>query len=154
MNARVIKHLGLVQRVEGGQAIVAMATGGCSSCGQGSHCGIGKLASGRATTLLPFEVGAEVRVGDQVCIVLRESCLTVSALFGYLFPAIAMLLGAWFGTTVDGSDGATALGAVAGFLAALAIVRLVVRRLPGLLPGPRLIRRPNPISQEEFHHER
>ena len=156
MNAKVIEHRGVVHRVENGKAIVAMETGGCSSCGQGSSCGIGKMASDRGATLLAFEVGTDIRAGDQVNIVLRESCLTVSALFGYLFPAFAMLLGAWFGASADGSDGAAALGAMAGFLAALAIVRIVIRLAPGLSPAPRLSLLPSHshVSQQEFHHER
>ena len=156
MNAKVIEQRGVVQRVDGGQAFVALARGGCSGCAH--SCGIGQLASGRAAPLLPFEVaeGCDIEVGDQVDIVLRESYLTASALVGYLFPAFAMLLGAWAGATVDGSDGGAALGAIAGFLAALVVVRLVIRLAPGLLPGPRLIHLPqhSNVSQQEFHHER
>ena len=139
MNARTIEHRGIVQRVEGDMAIVAMATTGCSSCGQGSSCGIGKMASGRAATLLTLPASAEIRVGDAVSIALPESRLTLGALLGYLFPAFAMLLGAWSGATFDGSDGATALGALGGFLGALFIARFVIARLPGLLPAPQLI---------------
>lgn len=47
MSAAPIEHRGVVQRVEGGLAIVAMETAGCASCGQGGSCGIGKMAVGR-----------------------------------------------------------------------------------------------------------
>jgi sigma-E factor negative regulatory protein RseC len=144
MSTGMIEHRGIVQRVEGGQAVVAMETAGCSSCGQGSSCGIGKMASGRPATLLTLPVSGDVRAGDLVSIALPESKLSLSALLGYLFPAFAMLLGAWLGATLDGSDGATALGAIAGFLGALAIARVVIGLIPGLMPAPQLI----PISND------
>ena len=66
------------------------------------------------------------------------------ALLGYLSPALAMLLGAWVGAVSDGSDAATALGAIAGFLAALVVARIAISLVPGLMPAPRLI----PISNQ------
>ena len=156
MSAKFIEHRGIVQRVEGGQAIVAMETSGCSSCKQGSSCGIGKMASGRAATLLTLPINGDIKAGDLVSIVLPENSVTLSALFGYLFPAMAMVFGAWFGATLDGSDGATALGAIGGFLGALALVRLVLLLAPGLMPAPQMIPLANDskLSQQEFHHER
>jgi sigma-E factor negative regulatory protein RseC len=144
MMSAMIEHRGIVQRVEGGQAIVAMETAGCSSCGQGSSCGIGKMASGRPATLLTLPVSGDIRAGDIVSIALPESKLSLSALLGYLFPAFAMLFGAWLGAALDGSDGATALGAMAGFLGALAVARIVIGLVPGLMPVPKLI----PISND------
>ena len=57
---------------------------------------------------------------------------------------------------VSRGDGAKVLGASAGFLAALVIVRIVIWLVPGLLPAPRLSLLPNHshVSQQEFHHER
>ncbi|HJV92962.1 MAG TPA: SoxR reducing system RseC family protein [Azonexus sp.] len=151
----MIEHRGIVQRVEGGKAIVAMETTGCGSCSQGSSCGIGRLASGRPATLLTLPVGDGIKAGDLVGIALPESRVTLSALFGYLFPAFAMMLGAWLGVTLEGTDGATALGAMVGFLGALATVRVAVGLLPGLMPAPQviLLTNPSPLSQQEFHHE-
>ena len=144
MTPGMVEHRGVVQRVEGNKAIVVMETGGCSSCGQGSRCGIGKMASGRAATLLTLPATADLRAGDLVCVALPESRLTISALLGYLFPAFAMLLGAWAGATLEGGDGGTAVGAIAGFLAALAIARVVIGLIPGLMPAPQLI----PLSNQ------
>ena len=155
MSAGMIEHRGIVQRIDADQAIVAMETAGCSSCGQGGSCGIGKMASGRAATLLTLPAGPDLRVGDAVSIVLPQSRLTLSALLGYLFPAFAMLLGAGLGATLDGSDAATALGAIAGFLGALVISRVAIGLIPGLLPTPQLISLSSHsnVSQQEFHHE-
>ena len=145
MSAKMIEHRGVVQRIDGNKAIVAMETAGCSSCGQGSSCGIGKMASGRPATLLTIPVSGDIKAGDFVLIGLPESKLTLSALLGYLFPAFAMLLGAWLGSTIeDGSDAATALGAIAGFVAALVIARIVIGLVPNLMPVPQLI----PLSKQ------
>lgn len=144
MSANMIEHRGIVQRVEDGLAIVAMETSGCGSCGQGSSCGIGKLAAGRPATLLTLPASGGIKAGDPVSIALPESKLTLSAVLGYLFPAFAMIFGAWLGAVLEGSDGATALGAMIGFLGALAIARAVIGLIPGLLPAPRLI----PISRQ------
>ena len=156
MSAKMIEHRGIVQRVEGGKAIVAMETAGCSSCGQGSSCGIGKLAAGRPATLLTLPAGPDLKAGDLVSIALPESRLTLSALLGYLFPAFVMLLGAGLGSSLDGSDGATALGAMAGFLGALAVARIAIGLIPDLMPAPQLISLSShsKLFQQEFHHER
>jgi len=139
MSTNMIEHRGIVQRVDDGLAIVAMETAGCSSCGQGGSCGIGKLAAGRPATLLTLPASANIKAGDMVCIALPESKLALSAVLGYLFPAFAMIFGAWLGAVLEGSDGATALGAMIGFLGALAIARVVIGLTPGLLPAPQLI---------------
>lgn len=141
MSARMIEHRGIVHRVDGGKAIVAMETAGCSSCGQGSSCGIGKMASGRPATMLTIPVSGDIKAGDLVLIGLPESKLTLSALLGYLFPAFAMLLGAWLGSSIEeGSDAATALGAIA----ALVIARIAIGLVPNLMPVPQLI----PVSKQ------
>ena len=141
MSARMIEHRGIVHRVDGGKAIVAMETAGCSSCGQGSSCGIGKMASGRPATMLKIPVSGDIKAGDFVLIGLPESKLTLSALLGYLFPAFAMLLGAWLGSSIEeGSDAATALGAIA----ALVIARIAIGLVPNLMPVPQLI----PVSKQ------
>jgi len=71
---------------------------------------------------------------------MSKTGMTLSALLGYLFPAFAMLLGAWLGSTIeDGSDAATALGAIAGFVAALVIARIVIGLVPDMMPVPQLI---------------
>ncbi len=155
MSASIVEHRGIVQQVSDGMAIVAMETSGCSSCGQGGSCGIGKMAAGRPATLLTLPVSGDIKAGDQVSIALPESHLNLSALLGYLFPAIAMLIGAWSGAAFNGSDQATALGAVLGFVGALAIARLVIGLMPGLMPVPQLVplSSQTQISQQEFHHE-
>ena len=70
-----------------------------------------------------------------------------------------MLLGAWLGASHDGSDGATAIGAIAGFVGALLVLRILVGLVPGLMPAPELNLLVtdsvlSKLSQKELHHER
>ena len=154
MSAKMIEHRGIVQRVEAGQAMVAMETSGCASCSQGSSCGVGKMAAGRPATLLSLPVSGEIKAGDVVLIGLPENKLTLSALLGYLFPAFAMIFGAWLGARLEGSDGATALGAIGGFMVALAMARAAIVLMPGLFPAPQLIpihSQSNAFPKEQYH---
>jgi len=155
MNSKVIEHRGIVQRVEGGKAIVALDTAGCGACGHESACGIGQLAKGRAASLITLQILSGIKAGDRVNITLRESCLTVFALIGYLFPVLTMLVGAWIGVLLDGSDGAAAVGAMAGFLIALVMVRMTILLLPGLTPAQEMFVIPDfpTLSQQEFRHD-
>ncbi len=148
----MIEHRGIVHHVADGRAVVAMETSGCGGCGHGSSCSIGQLAEGRAATLITLPATPGLRPGDSVRIGLPASKLTLSALFGYLFPAIAMLLGAGLGSSWQGSDGGTALGAIIGFLAALIIARLAISHLPGLMSAPQLLptTTPTPTSPSTF----
>ena len=159
MNSRLIEHRGIVQRVEGGKAVVAMETGGCASCGQSSGCGVGKMAGDRPAILLTLPVSAEIKPGDVVAIGLPASRLTLSALLGYLFPAFVMMLGAALGMAVEGSDAAAALGAMGGFLGAMLILRILISLMPDLMPTPQLSPIPlapaaSTLSPLEFHHDR
>ena len=139
MQPGLIEHAGIVQRIEGRRAIVAMQTGGCASCGHGGQCGIGQLAKGRPATLLAVPLDHPLQPGEPVTVALPASQLARSALLGYLLPALAMLAGAALGGSLIGSDLATALGALVGLAIAIAAARLALRHLPGLAPAPRLL---------------
>ena len=152
----MLEHRGVVQRVADGKVVVAMETAGCGSCGHGGSCGVGRMAAGRPATLLTLPADGDFRVGETVNIVMPERSLMMLSLLGYLLPAFALLLGAWFGASFGGSDGMTALGAIVGFLAALVIARIAGALLPDMLAPPQVI----PLSsqfnvfQQELHHER
>ena len=164
--ARMVEHRGVIRRVEAGRAIVIMETTGCAACQQGSACGVGKIAAGRSATQLSIPLSepaaCQLKAGDFVVLGVPENGLTLSALLGYLFPAFAMLLGAWVATGISPHDGATALGAMLGFLSALLIARTLLHFLPNWMPSPQLLDFSTPASTEgramdsyakEFHHE-
>jgi len=149
-------HRGVVQRVHDGRAIVAMETAGCGSCGHGAHCGIGRLAAGRAATLLALPAPASVRPGDAVAVLLPAGRVHQAAWLGYFFPALALLGGAGLGVAFGGSDAAAALGAAAGLFGALAATRALARLRPAWMPVPRLVPLSRPVStpSQEPCHER
>jgi len=131
-----LTQTGVVQWVAGGRASVAVATGGCSSCGKQSACGVGKLAAGRPTTLIEIDTADHpgLRPGQQVSLELAADKVALGALLGYLLPALTLVLGAVIGQGANGSDVAAALGAGAG----LALGILATRLLKPLLPTPRV----------------
>lgn len=153
MSNAMIEHEAVVHSIDGNKLTVAMATGGCSSCGQ---CGMARIAGNRPATLLTLPLSGNYKVGDVVNVGLPESGMPLTALLGYLFPAVAVLIGAIFGSLIDGSDAATAVGAIAGFLIAMVITRTVIWLLPNLMPTPQLLplATHSALSQQEFHHER
>lgn len=139
MSTSLLEHAGVVQRIDAGKAIVAIETGGCSSCGHLGGCGIGKLAGGRSATLLTLPASAGMQAGDAVAVALSQERLTNAALAGYLAPAVAMLAGAGLGSHLGGSDAMAAVGALLGFVVALAAARVAVRHFPALSTDPRLV---------------
>lgn len=133
MSVKMIEYCGIVQWVEDGQVIVVMEIVGCSFCGQGSSCGIGKMVSGCLVILLMLLVSGDIKVGDLVSIGLLESCLMLLVLFGYFFFVFVMFFGVWFGFVFDGSDGVMVFGVIVGFFGVFVIVCFVIGLIFGLL---------------------
>lgn len=91
-----------------------------------------------------------LHAGDKVTLQLAPEYMTYTLLLGYLFPTLALLVGAGFAREVFQTEGAAALGAIAGFLIALLLARLAVPFVCRMIPAPRVI----PLSPMELHHER
>lgn len=138
MNAP-LAHNGSVRRIADGQAFVAVATSGCSSCGHASGCGIGKLAGNRRETVIALPADG-LRVGQSVTLELDEAQLTRAALFGYLLPTVLLLggalLGEAIGAKVDAGDTLSLLGALAGLAGGILLGRLRAPLLPRLAAPP------------------
>ena len=145
----MIEHSAVVQFVRNGRATIAVNTDGCSSCGHSSGCGLSKLSKGDPTAMMEVDADGMV-AGDQVTLQLPSEHMTYTVLLGSLFPTLALLVGSGVAMEIFQTDGAAALGAIAGFLLALLIARLAVPFVLRLMPAPRLI----PLSPLELHHER
>lgn len=135
----MIEHWGMVQRINDGVATVVVETTACAVCGHGSHCTICRIAGGRQAALLTLPAAHGLKAGDFVNVGLPESRLSLAAMLGYLFPALAVAVGAAIGLAAGGTDSATALGAAAGFLGSLVVARIAITFTPGLSPRPQLI---------------
>ena len=148
---------GTVLAIHDGKATVRLDAvpngGGCSACAHGNSCGIGRLATlgknnekpARAMQL-NLDAPAGIQAGDEVHLLAPRVSLSQLALLGYVFPAVAMLLGAALGQTLYGSDGITALFSVFAFLLALTLARFISRRPSCSLSLVAL-------SKTEFSHE-
>ena len=113
---------GRVIAVAGGRAQVRIEpASGCSSCGSRGGCAGGK------SQVIWVEATPGVAAGDTVNFALRDGTFRAAAFLGYLLPAVMTLTGA--GLAADGGDAASALGAAAGLVVGLVIVRILGRRL-------------------------
>jgi sigma-E factor negative regulatory protein RseC len=135
----MIEHAGIVESVSGGRAVISVATDGCDGCSHGGGCAMNKLVRSGKSTHMELPAPAGLQAGDHVILQLPEDRMPLTAVLGYLVPALAILAGAGFGNEIYGSDGAAMLGALGGFLAAMAFARFVLPRLPGLLPMPDIV---------------
>ena len=151
MSHGMIEHWGMVQHVDGGQATVVVERTACGVCGHGGHCGMEKHAIGGRAAVLNLPATTGLKAGDFVTVGLPESGLSLAALLGSLFPALATLVGALIGMSSGGTDAAMALGAAAGFVGSLVVARFAITFTPGLSPRPQLI--PTTFPSSTFSQE-
>lgn len=116
---------GIVHRVEGGMADLAVHVGGCSGCGHQAGCGIGRLAGGGRTTRIRVPAPPGLCAGDTVELAMPTEALARAALQGYLVPAVLIVLGVVVGDLAAPGDAGAALGALAGLASGLACMRIV-----------------------------
>jgi sigma-E factor negative regulatory protein RseC len=138
----MISHAGEVRHIANGQALIAVASSGCSSCGHAGGCGIGKLAGNRRENLIALPSLPGLAAGDAVQLELDEAHVTRAALLGYLLPALLMVIGAMLGEIVGEKvgvggtaldiDAMAALGAVVGIASGLFLGRWGRPLLPRL----------------------
>lgn len=126
-----LAHTGIVQSIEGGQATIAVAVQGCSSCGQKKSCGVGKLAGSGKVSLLRVPAEPGMKPGDQVSLSVDQGDLHRAALLGYLVPAVLMVIGAVAGQSLTGQDFGAALGAFAGLAFGVLLGRIAPRLFAG-----------------------
>jgi sigma-E factor negative regulatory protein RseC len=126
----VLSHAGVVQAIEGGQAIIAVPAAGCSGCGKKSSCGVGRLAGGGDTRLVTLPAPTGLKAGQPVTLQVRQAAVNRAALQGYLVPAALLVIGAIAGDLLAAGDAGAVLGAFAGLAGGLA-----ASRLPGIAAG-------------------
>lgn len=124
-----LSQTGRVVSVVAGEAVVALAAGGCSGCGQKSACGLGRLAGAARENLVRLPACDGLRAGDAVMLEAEGGALLRAALLGYLVPALSLVIGAVGGDAWLGSDAGAVAGAGAGFLGGLLVVRAGASRL-------------------------
>lgn len=119
-----VERVGVVIGAHAGMTRIRLEpTPACSGCGSRGTCSSAPGKIQIVDVTLPHAAAC----GDRVTLALPESSIALAAVLGYLFPAVALLLGAVIGACAFGSDGAAVLGAACGLLVGLSCVRLVAR---------------------------
>ncbi|HIA07803.1 MAG TPA: Fis family transcriptional regulator [Chromatiaceae bacterium] len=128
----MIEEQALVIAVEKGAVVVqTQRASTCGSCATKQGCGTSALAKGmgKGYTELRVVSDLDVNVGDTVILAIDESSLLKGAVFVYLLPLIAMILG---GITGDycanlfalNSEWLSIVFGVAGLVGSLLLIRL------------------------------
>lgn len=118
--------LGTVVAIEGHEAVVEVAHGGCGRCHEPGGCGGVQLTQALCVSprhyRLPFD-GIPLAAGDRVVIDIAPGAVRRTANLVYGLPLLATVLGAAVGTAL-----ADDLGGVLGALCAATLAFLQVRR--------------------------
>jgi sigma-E factor negative regulatory protein RseC len=122
---------GLVTRVEDGLAYVQIGArvAGCGRCHEVGGCGSSLLGGAQSqaprTYRVPNRIGAQV--GDDVLLTIPDGALLKVSLLAYLLPVLLVIAGAALGTRL--SDAMAILGAAAGLVVGMAVLRFAQSRL-------------------------
>lgn len=138
-----VMHEGVVRSVEGREVLVAVPVQGCSSCGERSRCGVGKLAGGGKVSLVtvPVAVSGGLAPGDAVTLAADPDAINRAALLGYLLPALLIVAGAVGGDRIAHTDLAAVLGAFGGLVLGVLVTRVLPRVLRAAAVPLVLVRR-------------
>jgi sigma-E factor negative regulatory protein RseC len=130
---------GVVLRTDGTRAEVSTSRrGACSACSEAAVCGVGDAE--RCDDVVSVRNGIGARVGDTVELDLPGNAVLRLSLLVWIVPLAGLLLGAAAGTMFaagagmrgpTAGDGVALLGALAGTVAAFAVLRAVDRRHGG-----------------------
>lgn len=122
----------VVRAVEGDQAFVDVAQGGCGRCHEQGGCGGQQLTQmfcgGQKSYRVRNEMGA--RVGDTVTVAIAAGAVRHGANLAYGLPVIGLVLGAVVGMELDGDLGAI-FGAMFGLGVTWTCVRFTLRAQGG-----------------------
>lgn len=126
----MIKETGRVVAIETDSVWVeTIRQSTCNSCSVQKGCGhrlLNKAGAGKAhhlRVLLGGRSATDFQLDDEVDISIPEQVLVTGALLVYLLPLITLLAGAIFSALWWAGDIAAFIGAVAGFLAGLGVVK-------------------------------
>lgn len=156
----MIEQTAVVIRTDGQYALVeAQRQSSCGSCNAKQGCGTGMLEGsvGRRAMRMTALNQCEAGVGEEVVVAVPEKGFIKGAFFTYLLPLLLMLVGAVIAQQLDltgtgvNEDFAALLGAVAGFVLALLLLRNYSKRIeknPHLHPV--IVRKANPPVTVNF----
>ncbi len=126
----MIEEQAIVVRIDGELAHLEIERSQpCGLCGATRGCGVslwGRMFSGRRKGIAAPNA-LQLKVGDRVILALEEGGLLAGSLVAYLLPIVLIcaggLAGAWLGGSRAQSDLFAVIGALAGLLAGLALLK-------------------------------
>lgn len=130
--AERILQTGRVLAIESGEAVVALAPRGCAACVQKSACGIGRLTGAGRNAVVRVPACEDLQVGEAVAVGADAAMLARAAALAYLAPAVGIVGGCIAGDWASTTEAGAVLGALGGFVAGLAVVRLCAGRRQGV----------------------
>ncbi len=145
----MIEEQAIVVRVEGDRAYLEVERNQpCGLCGATRGCGVsvwGRLfASRHGSMSLPNSL--QLGIGDRVVVAVQESALLHGALLAYLAPLLLVCLGGFVGAMLGGSRAASDLYGVLGAIAGLLLGLVIVRRAGSAMgQQPTMLRRADPL---------
>lgn len=102
----------------------------CGSCSAQKGCGtslLSKLFPNRQHYVRVLGQSAqlnEISIGDEITLEVSDGLIVKASLFMYLFPIVALLVGASVGDEYGRGDGFAVLGGIVGLALGLAVVKL------------------------------
>lgn len=114
----------VVRAVDGGNAMVEVAQGGCGRCHEKGGCGGQNLTQMFCSTPKIYRVGNDIgaQVGDRVMIAIGAGSIRRTANLAYGLPLLSAIGGALLGSALNGDFGAI-LGTLGGLALSFAYIR-------------------------------
>lgn len=114
----------VVRAVDGGEAVVEVAQGGCGRCHEKGGCGGQNLTQMFCTAPKTYRVANDIgaQVGERVVIAIGAGSIRRTANLAYGLPLLSAIGGALLGSALNGD-----LGAVGGTLGGLALSFAYIR---------------------------
>lgn len=114
----------VVRSVDGGDAVVEVAQGGCGRCHEKGGCGGQSLTQMFCTVPKTYRVANDIgaQVGEHVVIAIGAGSIRRTANLAYGLPLLSAIGGALLGSALNGD-----LGAVVGTLGGLALSFAYIR---------------------------
>ena len=127
----MIEEMAIVAKIENGQVWVNPANkSACSACLQKTSCTSSILGNFFQPRLIAVDSSFPLMIGDKVMVATDEALLLHASLFLYLFPLLAMFVGAgltevFLHESVADTDFYIALAAIGSLGAALGLLHLL-----------------------------
>jgi sigma-E factor negative regulatory protein RseC len=122
----MLEELATVVKIENGQVWVnPQISSGCGSCMQKASCTSSLFGRFFKPRVIAVESNFPLVIGDNVMVSIDESLLLNASLLLYLFPLVAMMVGAGIAESLFESDSYVAIAGLGSLFVALGVLHLL-----------------------------